>query len=205
MDLSRDENGTWSVQVTEQEHADKLAYIPRLAEYLTAFDGLFEEAEHKDTFQFVLSLLGVRGQQAAGWDAFETTVNAIDATVRLHNETADRAAAAHLRLWIYGHIIEASEPYELVANLLDICGGGTFVVAQFPDRSGRPESPGAKMNSIEQRATRSGRPGVAAPFRLRWDRELRNSIFHSDYAFHGDEIRLVSIGQKRDRENWTPC
>jgi hypothetical protein len=170
--IARDEQGVWTVDATEDERGRKGDYIPEFEKYLNTFDGLFRAAQAKDEFQFVLRLLGIRGMQAAGWDAFENTVNAIDAAVRLHNETSDSTAAAHLRLWIYGRIVEASEPYEL-AGIID---GGMFEAARFPDASGRPQSPGAKMSWIEQRATKVG----SKPFRSRWDRVLRSSIFHSD-------------------------
>lgn len=196
MQVARDEQGIWTVDSTEDERGQKGDYLPEFEKHLNRFDGLFRAAQAKDQFQFILSLLGIRGMQAAGWDAFENTVNAIDAAVRLHNEASDSTAAAHLRLWIYGHIVEASEPYELVANLLGIIDGGTFEAARFPDQSGRPQSPGAKMSWIEQRATNVGFPRVAEPFRSRWDRVLRNSIFHSDYALHGQEMRLVSAGER---------
>ena len=117
----------------------------------------------------------------------------------MHNQASDVEAAAHLRMWIYGHIVEASEPYELVANLLDITDGGTFVTAQFPDKNGRPESPGSKVTSIEERAARLGYINVAVPFRERWDRELRNAVFHSDYALHGTELRLPLRGSVRSQ------
>jgi hypothetical protein len=200
MNLSRNEHGVWSVDASPDEQDKKGDYVDRLANYLTAFDEVFRAAEAQDSFQFIVSLLAVRGLQTGGWDAFENTVQAIDATVRLHNETSDAAAAAHLRLWIYGHIVEASEPYELVANLLDVADGGTFNVARFPDQNGRPQSPGAKMSWIEQRATKLNLPAVAAPFRERWDRDLRNGIFHSDYVVHGPVLRLASAGQERTNE-----
>jgi hypothetical protein len=199
MELARDQQGVWTVDATEGERAQKGDYVAELEEYLNTFDGLFQAAQGKDEFQFILSLLGIRGVQAAGWDAFENTVNAIDAAVLLHNEASDAAAAAHLRLWIYGHIVEASEPYELIANLLDVIDGGTFEAARFPDQNSKPQSPGAKTSWIEQRATKIGVPQVAEPFRSRWDRVLRNSIFHSDYALHSQEIRLVSAGEVRSQ------
>lgn len=118
----------------------------------------------------------------------------------MHNETTDHEAAAHLRLWIYGHIVEASEPYELLANLLDVTSGSAFRVAQFPDQHGRPQSPGAKLTSIEQRAVKLGYSEVAEPLRARWDRDLRNAIFHRDYALHSGEVRLPSGRSVRTRE-----
>jgi hypothetical protein len=35
------------------------------------------------------------------------------------------AASRHLALWTYGHIIEASAPYAVIADMLDISRGLT--------------------------------------------------------------------------------
>lgn len=199
MKLSRDEHGIWTAEADDAERQKKGDYISRLAEYLTTFDELLHSAQAEDPFQFILSLLSVRGLEGPGWDAFENTERAIDGTVRLHNEATDRTAAAHLRLSIYGHIVEASEPYSFIANLLDILADGAYSTARFPDQHGRPQSPGAKMSWIEHRAIKLKRPQVVAPFRERWDRELRNGIFHSDYALNGGDLRLVSVGDERTR------
>jgi hypothetical protein len=199
MDLNRNEHGIWAIDTTGDERAQKGEYVDLLASYLTAFDRLFADAQKAGEFQFILSLLAIRGLQAPGWDAFENSVRAIDAAVDMHNETTSLEGAAHLALWIYGHIVEASEPYELIANLLDVTSGGVFVIAQFPDQNGRPQSPGAKLTSIEQRAAKLGHPEVAEPLRERWDREVRNALFHSDYALHRGEVRLPSGGARRTR------
>lgn len=78
MDLNRDEQGVWSVDSTADERAQKGDYIDLLATDLTAFDRLFAAAQRTDEFQFILSLLAVRGLQAPGRDAFENTVRALD-------------------------------------------------------------------------------------------------------------------------------
>lgn len=94
-------------------------------------------------------------------------------------------------MWLYGHIVEASEPYELLANLFDVAAGGRFSIDRFPrGRHGRPLSPGAKIERIAKAAHAVGLPQVETPLREIWDRELRNAVFHADYSFHGMELRL---------------
>src|SRR5262249_18512471 len=90
------------------------------------------------------------------------------------------------------HILEASEPYELLANLLGIAQGERFSSDRFPPHpGGRPKSPGEKIAAIEIAAGSAEMPQVAAPLREIWDRDLRNSIFHADYSLYGGELRTL--------------
>jgi hypothetical protein len=102
--------------------------------------------------------------------------------------------ARHLQLWIWGHIIEASEPYAILANLLDIASGGRFEAFRFPpDSRGNPQGVATKIDQIGSLGRRAGVEGVVAPMREIFDGELRNAIFHADYTLHGGELRLVHV------------
>jgi hypothetical protein len=192
VDLARDENGVWSVVPTAVERQRQPDFVEIFPRYLTSFDPLFEAAGQANEFEFLVTLLGVRGLQGPGWSAYETTLRAISKMQAVHNELADDDAARHLKLWVYGHIVEASEPYEVLANLLDIAAGGRFRVARFPaGPNGQPQSPGVKIASIARQAADNGLEDVALPLSEVWDREFRNAIFHADYALHGLEVRLT--------------
>jgi len=67
MQIARDEQGVWTVDATEDERGQKGDYIPEFEKYLNTFGGLLQAAQAKDEFQFILSLLGIRGVQAAGF------------------------------------------------------------------------------------------------------------------------------------------
>ena len=113
--------------------------------------------------------------------------------------------ARHLALWLYGHIVEAFEPYELIANLLEVAGGGHYNWGQtnFPPKlSGAPRSPGEKIQALKNVAVKVGFPDVVVPLEEAWDRDVRNAVFHADYALYGDELRLMGPPPKvvsRDR------
>jgi hypothetical protein len=139
----------------------------------------------------------VRGVQDPGWDPYESSLQAIDQMRALHRKADTFEAARHLQLWLYGHIIEASEPYEILANLVAICDGDTWRTDRFPAQGNRPQSPGTKIKSLKEAATKAGLPEAAAPLEEIWDRDLRNAIFHSDYSVHGTEVRFR-------RDGW-PC
>lgn len=70
----------------------------------------------------------------------------------VHNKTENYEAARHLQFWIYGHIVEASEPYEMLANLVQVSLGGGFVVNPIPIRWWRIDWGGRKIIFLAQSA-----------------------------------------------------
>jgi hypothetical protein len=115
------DDGTWTLRIAdhEQSKADQAnpLYLEALPRYFTAFDLAFTRARERCEFEFLLSLFRVRGVQDAGWDPYETTLRAIPARRKVHDQIEEFEAARHLQLWVYGHILEASEPYELLGRL----------------------------------------------------------------------------------------
>ena len=141
---------------------------------------------------FLFSIFAVRGMQDAGWDPYETTVRAIDSIRKLQQGGIEGEADWHLALWIYGHIMEASEPYEFLANLIDVATGGRFIIQRFsPQSSGAPLSPQIKIERLKAQAANAGMPKVVLPMKESWNRGLRNAIFHADYCLYGDEVRTI--------------
>jgi hypothetical protein len=116
------------------------------------------------------------------------------AATRLHNETEDRLAARHLSLWIYGHIVEAAAPYDLLANLLKVAQGERARINRLPEERGRALSPGRKIELIGRWAEEIGNQCASYLLDGIWNRELRNSVVHADYTLHGSEIRLIGDG-----------
>jgi hypothetical protein len=107
-------------------------------------------------------------------------------------DAGDQRASRYLALWLYGHIVEASAPYEVIANLLEVaCGSHYAWGTNFPPKkSGAPQSPGEKLAKIRRLADVAGLPDVTLPLQEVWNRHLRNAVFHSDYTIYDDELRL---------------
>lgn len=195
MPLTRDESGIWTASLNGSE-------VPRInpvvaeamPRYLTIFDELFTAAKRMNELEFLFCLFRVRGFQNAGWDPYQTTLESIppllDCATTIQNDTAAR----HLHLWIYGHIVEASEPYELLANLLEVARGRHYAWnTNFPaKKSGAPQSPGEKTRRIEKLGIAAKLPNTAIPLKEVWDRELRNAVFHSNYVLYGSEVRILN-------------
>ena len=206
MPIRRDENGVWSggIDGNDGPEAEGLrsAYIEAVPRYLNCLDPVFARAQEKDELQFLFSLFRVRGLQDAGWDPYETTVRAIPAIVSLFRSAGDSEAARHLALWVYGHIVEASEPYELLANLLDVTQGGGFTIGKSfpPKKHGGPMSPGEKIRRLHETAAEAGIPEAVVPLTEVWDRELRNAVFHADYTIYGDEVRILNPPKRYSQE-----
>lgn len=196
MPLVRDDKGRWEIHVEEGEETLLEQWYPAYREavpkYLTCFDAVFTRAREKSEFEFLLCLYRVRGMQPPGWDPYETTLTAIERLSKVHEQIKehDTEAARHLELWLYGHIVEASEPYELLANLIDVANGGRYKIIHFPSK-GRPQSPGQKIRQIGDWALFSGMPQIVTPLVEVWNREFRNAIFHADYVLYGPEVRTL--------------
>ncbi len=197
MPLIRDNDGSWEFKIEEADRGTlgrfHPSYVDAMPRYFSDLDRAFTKAKEKSEFEFLLTLFRVRGSKNTGiGDAYETTLRAVPRIYEIHNRTEDFEAARHLQLWLYGHIIEASEPYEILANLVGISLGERFRSYFYPYKVGKtkPDSPGTKIKHIEKSAKRAGISEVVMPLKEIYDRNLRNAIFHSDYVLHGGEVHI---------------
>jgi hypothetical protein len=189
MNLQRNAQGSWERLDSETANENHL-YTEAFLRYLNSLDSLFMKAREASEFEFLMTLFRPRGVEDAGWDPFQSTLDGLRAVVSSHANLGG-VAQRHLELWLYGHIIEASEPYEIIANLLAIVDGETFKISRFePHRGGRDKSPGEKINQLKNLATRLKLSEICTPLLELWDKDLRNAIFHADYALYGPEVRI---------------
>jgi hypothetical protein len=138
--FSRGDDGTWTVALDDTDATDRSeVHDEAVVRYMTTFDKAFTAGSEKCEAEFVKALLRVWSMADAGWDSYETTLRAVPAMVRLHDliPSADEhyETSRHLALWTYGHIIEASEPPAMLADLLHIADGGCFHAAAFRGRA----------------------------------------------------------------------
>ncbi len=176
-----------------------------LPRYLDVLDELFWRAQETREFDFLNSLIPVRGMVDPGWDAWRTSREALMTMTPLINDTPDWTTRRHLKLWTWGHTVEASEPYELLRNLVEAADGGRFHIEWFPDVTlangrRRPQHPMDKINQIEAAAGKVGLAHVVTPLHEIWDTDLRNAVFHADYALYGSEVRLPKAGRTLDHD-----
>ncbi len=198
MPLNRDAHGVWTVELTSEESEtyerwqdDYRQAIPR---YLTAFDRVFTKARQVNEFEFLLCLLRVKGLDSAGWDSYPSIKEAFTSAYALHHTAATFQTKRFLETSLYQHILEASHQYELLANLINVAGGGHFQVQSFPlDDDGVELSPGKKIILLKKAAKTAGLSGVVKPFQEVWSPNIRNAIAHANYAWYNGDFRAIKV------------
>lgn len=168
-----------------------------LIEYLNLLSPIFEAAKEKCEFEFIFTLLRVKGLEAPGWDAYDTTEDIVNKMRKIIDNTHSIRTNRYLSLWLYGHIIEASEPYHILANLLRVAAGNRYLVDNFPNKkrgnSLKPISPGEKIKLIKNLSRKASLESNISPLTDIYNRELRNAIFHSDFTLYDNDFRIQSI------------
>ena len=194
--LYRDINGTWKGKNIPKKF--NLIYTQSLIKYFNCLDPLFTKAQSKSDFEFILTLLSIRGHQDAGWDSFETTQDIFNVIHKLKKKIKYNDEQLHIFLLLYGLIVEASFPYELIANLLNIIADSRYQL-NFPDKKTgthlTPQYPSEKIEKIKHKAGELGLEKNVQPLTEVFNRELRNAIFHSDYSIYKNELRLPRVSQ----------
>lgn len=214
--FNRDDAGVWTMTLDETDQRDRNpVYDEAIPRYLSTFDPAFARALDADQAEFIKALLRIVGVQEAGWDPYQTTIRAVPAMMKLHAliPSGDEwhETSRHLALWTYLHAVEASEPYAMLADLLDVAGGGWAYGIRFPEvpygrtrangtRATRPQRHDEKMKELRRLAAVADLSGVLEPLDEVWDRELRNAVFHADYSIHGSETRIPSLGRRYTHE-----
>lgn len=192
--IPRDKQGKF-IEEGLPNHFNK-EYGSAMIHYLNQLEPLFKKAQKKDEFQFILTLLRFRGMQLTAHDPYENSIKAIDAIMDLEKKMKGHEKT-NIFLWVYGHIIESSEPYETIANLLNILNGGGYKPWNFPKKpikKGKEYinlSPSEKINILDKMASPLGMSEVLSPIKEILDRDLRNAVFHSDYAVNFGEVVLL--------------
>lgn len=205
-------DGTWAWDVDDAETREALrqaheAYIEAVPRYFQGFERLFSRAQEVSEFEFILALLRVRDEDGVGWDPYETTPDAFARIGAIVRTTDDFRTRRHLELWLYGHMLEATEPHGIIANMLAIAAGGRYEPQPFPPKRSKGGmavdlTPGERIRRIVNLAGELGLPEAAVPLTESWDRLLRNAVFHSDYVLFQDEVRLTKPPRRYSNEQW---
>jgi len=178
-------------------------YAQSVVKYLNCLEPLFDKAQNKSDFQFIFALLRFRGIEGPGEDPYENSIETIDTLMGIKEKIKGRARL-NVFLWIYGHIIESSEPYEIIANLLNICLGETYKLFNFPyikTKYGyRPQYPMEKIGHLEKLSKKARMQSVLEPIKEIIDRALRNAIFHSDYSVNDGQVIINNPRKIYSRE-----
>jgi hypothetical protein len=208
--LSRQGDWEWDLDDASTRDAILLAheaYVDAVPRYFKSFEELFSLAQEHCEFEFILSLLRVKEGEDTGWDPYETTADAFSRIGALLQVMDDFQTRRHLELWLYGHMVEATEPHGLIANMLGVALGERYRPQPFPPKRSRGGTTadltaGERIRRIANLAAQVGLPDVAVPLTESWDRVVRNAVHHSDYCIHGDEVRVLKPARRYLNEEW---
>jgi hypothetical protein len=192
MITKRDENGIWHIEADAQTVHP--TYSSALAASLNGLDPLFIKAKQKSEFEYIITLIRTFSLSDAGWDTLKNLEEVFEIFNEIKKIKKEYRTTIHFSLFIYGLITEASEPYEIIANLINVASGDRARALNFPDevntltKKSTPQHPKKKIDQIISRARQIG---VDLKFMGDLiDSPLRNAVFHSDYTVHGAEVRI---------------
>lgn len=161
-------------------------------EYVRIFQPLFEAALEASEFNFILSLLAIRGVSDVGWEPYENTV-AVAHEVHKHQDKFDNLLRVNMNLWTYVNLIECSEHFELIANLLRTVKGEDYIIANHKDRNFVNLKIKNKIDRLQKIAKDTDFENATSPFIQSYNSRFRNAIGHGDYALKGGEGGGVTV------------
>lgn len=172
--------------------------------YYAVLNKLFIGAKKKDEFEYVCTLLRIRGTEGAGWDTLRETEALFLELVGLINAPLLPATRLRLALLLYCHLIEVKEIYRIIENLLRVIEGKRVSITPFWDLYGnkkgitnrRPPSAKKIIDYIKEHALKLGMKDLVDLFDEFFSNSIRNAFFHSDYILYKDELR--------SKESWFP-
>ncbi|MCR4277935.1 MAG: hypothetical protein NUV80_00480 [Candidatus Berkelbacteria bacterium] len=178
------------------------SYAEGITKYLDCLSYLFTLAKRKNEFEFIRTILRIRDLDSS-WDALKNLKEVTDAVNKVKKVNKfDHQLVLHVHLFAYGLIIESTDLYELMANLLNILDDQNFSVDNFPDdvTDGRP-TPVPVWKKIEIIKAKAVTLNVEIPnFYEFVDFRLRNAIFHSEYAIDNSNIQIERGNRIYSRE-----
>lgn len=156
-------------------------YPKFLKQYLAVFEPIFQKAYETSEFNLILSLLAIRGSSDAGWDPYENTEDVFEQVYRQQRKFK-HSLQTNINLWLYVHLVECSEHYELLANLLKTVKGEDYVIANHVNKDFVNLKVNQKIDRLKSIATGTGYENVFQPFKDTFNARFRNAIGHGDYA-----------------------
>lgn len=167
-------------------------YSEYVKEYQEIFRPLFEKALEVSEFNLIMSLLAFRGASDDGWNPYENT-EAIFEEIYKKQKKFSGVLQFNMHLWLYLHLIECSEHYELIANLVNITKDGDYNIANHKNRNFVNLKVEEKIIRLKKIAKGTPFENVSEPFEKTFNGRFRNAIGHADYAIKSSGRTGVTI------------
>jgi|SRR3989344_2816581 len=167
-------------------------YSGFIKEYQDIFQPLFEKALEVSEFNLIMSFLAFRGMSDDGWNPYENTQDIFEEIYK-NQKKFSGSLQFNMHLWLYLHLIECSEHYELVANLINTTKDKDYVIANHRNRNFVNLKVEQKISRLKAIAKGTGFTNVVEPFEKTFNARLRNAIGHADYAIKSSGRTGVTV------------
>lgn len=154
---------------------------------------LFIKAKETDEFEYCSTLLRIRGMEDAFWDPLVESYQLTNQLVRLIQAPLDDGLHLRLVLFLYCHLTEMDDLYNIVANLLHVTAGQRYSMTPLPIPKGtipRGYQRNKRIDQLIALANGQGFNDVGRLFEKMYVRPVRNAFFHSDYILSPDSFNI---------------
>jgi hypothetical protein len=185
---------------------EKDLFEKQIQDYLEYLDTLFGRAYEKYPIELLFSILRVDGAAGQDWDPFEESQKAfkeLNWLIKKADEELSDIASSRIALLMYCQAVEMTTPHNLLANVLQIIDGKSYLINPFYDLS-RPKKKGsfnrvppsatAKMFRIKKLAENVDENRLIEIIDSYFDDRVRNAFSHSDYIFTEKYFRWTEGG-----------
>lgn len=165
---------------------------------------LFSSAWQKNPLNLIYTLIRVEGMSSANWDPMEESLEAFEDYKNIHEDafkSGNMKRATRLQLLHYCHMIEASAPLELIANLLRCNNIMGFHIKPFihlhrPTKEALVTIPPSVKTKVKEIAKLEKTSSVAISDLISpiVNEQIRNAYFHSDYCLTDTYFRSTGAG-----------
>ena len=167
-------------------------YSQFVEEYMEAFEPLFKKAFDVSEFNVIMTILAMRGMSDGGWDPFENTQDVFEEICKQQRKFRG-SLGFNINLWTYLHLIESSEHYEIIANLVNTVKGKDYIIANHKNKKFANLKVEQKIDRLKSIARGTDFENVYQPFKSAFDARFRNAIAHGDYAIKSTGRSGVTI------------
>jgi len=155
---------------------------------------LFSKALNKDEFEFCCTLMRIRGNEGSGWDPLTESNNLMDQLLSLIRAPIENIIRIRLLLFLYCHVTEMDDLYNVVGNLLRVCRGERYSYSPFMGTLHSSKqvaiTPYSKVVRIIEWSNEIGFADIGRMLDHLLVKQVRNAFFHSDYIVHNDHFNI---------------
>jgi hypothetical protein len=138
--------------------------------------------------------LRIRGCEDAGWNPLIENSELINQLLSLIQESDDSKLRIRLQLFLYCHVTEIKDLYNVIGNLMRVCLGHRFCMSPFEGElhsSGKPaNSSHSKVKRLSEWSSEVDAPDIGNMLTYMLVRPVRNAFFHSDYVIHDNQFHI---------------